>query len=124
MRSLSGIKGQAILQGYMRHVVRRSGYGWTRSDSSLPTLTPALLKWLHHDQKAAGHSPDRYSDLVSNADVNHIPALVDVVFCRGIAIRSAIGRGSENRTLCAPSTLAASRGRPVMSTFVKSSRLP
>lgn len=46
----------------------------------------------------AGHSLGEYSALASIADVLAIPALVDVVFYRGITMQRAVERDSENRS--------------------------
>jgi fatty acid synthase subunit beta len=46
----------------------------------------------------AGHSLGEYSALASIADVLAIPALVDVVFYRGITMQRAVERDSKNRS--------------------------
>lgn len=46
----------------------------------------------------AGHSLGEYSALASIADVLAIPALVDVVFYRGITMQRAVERDSQNRS--------------------------
>ena len=57
----------------------------------------------------AGHSLGEYSALASIADVLHISALVDVVFCRGITMQCAAERDSENRSNYAMCAVHASR---------------
>jgi fatty acid synthase subunit alpha len=68
--------------------------------------------FVQNDCAFAGHSLGEYSALASIADVLHISALVDVVFCRGITTRRAIERDSENRSnyaMCAVNSSCISK---------------
>ena len=65
--------------------------------------------FVQNDCAFAGHSLGEYSALASIADVLHISALVDVVFCRGITIQRAIERDSENRSNFAMCAVNSSR---------------
>jgi hypothetical protein len=65
--------------------------------------TPLANGFVQKDCAFAGHSLE-YSALTSIADVLHISALVDVVFCQGITMQRAVGRDSEshsNYAMCA-----------------------
>ncbi len=60
----------------------------------------------------AGHSLGDYSALASIADVLAIPALVDVVFYRGITMQRAVERDAHNRSnyaMCAVNPSRISR---------------
>ena len=62
-----------------------------------------------------GHSLGEYSTLASIADVLHLSALVDVVFCWGITMQRAVERDSENHSNYAMCAVNSSRISPTFS---------